>query len=310
VHLPDTVLHEPPDLAAAGAILQRLGSRARIMAGGTDLLADLKAGRIDPGEILSLARIPDLRGIWTVASQSGQITGRNGQTAQGGGAGLRIGALTTIAELAASPLLSGPYAVVAEAAQTMAAPQIRNAATIGGNIAGAVPCADLPPALCVLKASLTLWSPSGTRTMPLESFFLEPRRTVRREDELLTEILIPPPPADFGAAYERLSLRDGNAIAVASVAASLSLNPSGTIAAARLVLGAVAPVPMRVIEAERRLVRQRLDRALDDAIDAAMAAARPISDVRGSAEYRRHLVGVLTRRALRVAWRRAMEATT
>lgn len=264
------------------------------MAGGTDVLVDLKTGRIEAEHLIHLGRIHGLRGV-----SNSPETG-----------GVWIGALTTIADLENHPLLTGPYQIVREAAQEMAAPQIRNTATIGGNIAGAVPCADLPPVLGVLDAELALWSPQGRRTVAITDFFTGPRSTKRRDDEILVAIILPSPPPRFGAAYARLSLRDGNAIAVASVAASLALERNGTISAARVILGAVAPVPKPAPAAESMLLGRALSDAIDGAVMEAMAAAEPISDLRASAEYRRDMAGVLARRALSRAHSRAKEAHT
>ncbi|MEW6742214.1 MAG: FAD binding domain-containing protein [Planctomycetota bacterium] len=299
MHLPDIVLHEPADLKEAGSLLARLGPRARVLAGGTDLLNDLRTGRIEPCELVSLARVGGLRGI------EAQVGGGRMSPSK---AGLRIGALTTIAEMEESPLLSGPFAVLAEAASGMATPQVRNAATVGGNIVGAVPCADMPPVLGVLDASLVLWSLSGSRTVAIASFFNAPRSAGRRDDEILTEILVPSPPERFGASYARLGLRDGNAIAVAGVAASLALGSRDRIAAARLMLAAVAPIPKRAVAAEDALVGRELEEAIDHAVAETARAAEPISDVRGSAAYRGEMVRVLARRALRAAGERAKEA--
>jgi len=145
--------------------------------------------------------------------------------------------------------------------------------------------------------------------VPLETFFLGARRTIRRDDELLKAVLVPQIPSGFGAAYERFSLRNGNAIAVASVAASLQLSEDGTVRDARIVLGAVAPVPALAEEAGAKLVGQPPGGdAFKAAAEAAMETADPICDVRGSADYRRELVGILTQRALNEALRRAKES--
>lgn len=282
-------LHEPPDLQHAAELLRRFPGEARLLAGGTDLLVDLKTARIETTHVISLHRIASLRDI----EQRG---------------GLRIGALTTVDQLEKSPLLTGPYTVLREAARQMASPQIRNAATIGGNIASAVPCADLPPALGVLNASLILWSPQGQRQVQLTEFFTGPRATVRREDEILCAIVVPTPPPRFGAAYERFSLRDGNSIAVASVAASLTLDGADIVTACRVMLGSVAPIPKRATQAEAAPVGAPLDEGIEQAVAQAMEEAQPISDLRGSAEFRRKLVGVLTRRALITAQQRARES--
>jgi CO/xanthine dehydrogenase FAD-binding subunit len=223
--------------------------------------------------------------------------------------GLRIGALTTISQLIRSPILEERYFPLLEAARRMAGPQIRNAATAGGNICSAVPCADLPPILTALDASIELWSAAGVRRVPIASFFVGPRQTQRKDDEVLTAIHVPKMPPGFGAAYARFGLREGNAIAVAAVAAGLGLEDDGTVGVARVVLNAVAPLPKSVdAAAEALLGRPPDEAAFAEAAAAARAAAEPICDVRGSAEYRHALVEVLARRALESAARRAKES--
>jgi carbon-monoxide dehydrogenase medium subunit len=220
--------------------------------------------------------------------------------------GIRIGALTTISDLATSPLVRERFPAILDATKDMGGPQIRNMATVGGNIANAVPSADLPPALISLCARATLWSRGGERKIALEEFFVGPRQTVRRVDEILTEVFVPDPPARFGAAYERFSLREANALAVAAVAASVRLSERGVVEEARICLGAVAPVPQLVAAAAKSVTGTSLDEAaLGRAAAAAMEACAPISDVRGAAEFRRELVGVLSRRALITARERA-----
>lgn len=288
MYLPDVQLHEAATLEDASAFLRLHGDDARLMAGGTDILVDLKTGRLDIAHVISIGAIEQLRGI-TINSD-----------------GLRIGAMTTITELDSALADKPQYVVLRDAAGKMAARQIRNVATVGGNIAGAVPCADLPPTLLVMKAQLEIWSPRGTRIMPLGECLLGPRETALRADEILLAILVPPPPKASGAAYERFALREGNAIAVASVAASVELTSNGLVKAALLALGSVAPMPKPVDSVGELLAGRTLDDdALHAAAEAAMRAAEPISDIRGSAEYRRELVGILTKRALLKAALRA-----
>jgi CO/xanthine dehydrogenase FAD-binding subunit len=271
--------------------MARHAPHARLLAGGTDLLVDLKTGRVSARHLVSLNRIETLRGI----SETGD--------------GLRIGALTTIAELGRSGPVRDGYAPLLDAALQMAARQIRNLATVGGNITAAVPCADLPPILSAMHATVTLRSPNGERQVALDSFHTGPRETVRRETEVLTAIHVPKQPPGFGAAYARFAQRDGNAIAVAGVAASLLLAGDDTVREARVVLNAVAPVPKLVRDAGDALSGRRPDdEAFRGAAAAARKAAEPITDVRGSAEFRRDLVEVLTVRALRSARERAQEA--
>lgn len=292
MYIPDVELHEALTLQEAASVMEQYTPSARFLAGGTDLIVDLKSGRVDVDYLVSLNRIDSLRGV-----------------SQQGGA-LYIGALTTITELDRAPVVGESFSAILDATRKMAVPQIRNIATVGGNICSAVPCADLPPILSALHASVVLWSPKGQRNVPLETFFVGARETIRHDDEVLKAVLVPRIPPRFAAAYARFSLRNGNAIAVASVAASLQLSDTGTVQDARIVLGAVAPVPALAKEAAARLAGQPPDHdAFRAAAEAAMEAADPIGDIRGSAEYRRELVGVLTQRALSEALRRAKEAS-
>ncbi len=284
MYIPDIELHEPATLEEAAAALTRHAPDARLLAGGTDLLVDLKTGRASFHHLVSISRIDGLQNI----SET-----RNG---------LRIGALTTAAQITASPIIRERYAPLLDATTKMAAQQIRNVATIGGNIAAAVPCADLPPILTAMNASVTLRSSNGKRDVPLDAFFVGPRQTVLRTDEVLTAVYIPQPPPGSGAAYARFQLRDGNTIAVAAVAAGILLGNDGVVKDARIVLGAVAPIPKFVPAAGTALTGHRLD---DDVINRAatiaMMAAEPICDVRGWAEFRRDIVGVMARRAIETA---------
>ncbi len=288
--MPDFELHETTTLAEASDLLRRFGTDARLLAGGTDLLVDLRSARVRVGHVISLSRIDDLRGI----SKSE--------------AGLRIGALTTIAQLDRSDIVRERFSPIVDATGRMSAPPIRSVATVGGNIVSAVPCADLPPILTTMHASVILWSPEGERSVQLESLFVGPRQTTLRKGEVLLAVLVPSMRARFGAAYERFGLRDGNAIAVASVAASLELEGDDTVRECRIVLGSVAPIPKLVESASAALVGKKPEAdAFREAAAVAMAAAEPICDVRGSAEFRRELVKVLTQRALKTALQRAQE---
>jgi carbon-monoxide dehydrogenase medium subunit len=290
VHLPDVELHQATSLDEAASLMARHAPDARFLAGGTDLLVDLKTGRVSARHIVSLNRIEQLRGISATAD------------------GLRIGALATVADLERSALVGASFAPILDAASQLAARQIRNMATVGGNLSCGVPCADLPAILTAMRASVVLWSPSGERELPLGQFHTGPRETALRAQEVLTEVRVPRMPPDFGAAYARFAQREGNAIAVAGVAASLQLDGS-TIREARLVLNAVSPTPKRVNKAEEGLAgRKPHGEAFAAAAAAAREAAEPISDVRASAEFRRDLVEVLARRALETALRRAGEA--
>lgn len=293
MYIPEVELHQATTLEEAATLMARHGPDARLLAGGTDLLVDLKTGRVAVQHLVSLNRIDELRGVAKTES------------------GLRIGALTTITELTESTPVRESFTPILDAATQMAARQIRNMATVGGNVSCAVPCADLPPILTAMNAIVLLWSPRGERKVPLAEFYAGPRETHRRDDEVLTAVQVPSAPPGFGAAYARFAQRDGNAIAVAGVAASLLLDESGIVQESRMVLNAVAPTAKPVPLAEQTLVGSRPE---DDVFRAAAAAARdaaePITDARGSADFRRDLVEVLARRALQGALERAMEART
>lgn len=290
--LSEVEFHEASTLEQAAELMACWGAQARFLAGGTDLLVDLKTDRFRAGHVVSLNRIAGLRGI------------------SAGDGGVRIGALTTIGQLAASAIIRKRCPAILDATRDMGGPQIRHMATVGGNIANAVPSADLPPVLMAMGARVSLWSSSGERVVLLEDFFLGPRKTLRRFDEILTEIFVPYPPARFGAAYARFSLREANALAVAGMAASLVLSADGLIDEARICSCAVAPTPQLVKAAAQSLVGTFLDEAsLDGAAQAAMQASTPISDIRGTAAFRRELVGILTRRALITARERATGGT-
>lgn len=288
MHISALELHKATSFEDAAALLSRYSPDVRFLAGGTDVLIDLKNNGNSVGHLVTLDRIESMHEIAEEAE------------------GLRIGALTTISEIDESPSISGPYEILRDAASQMATLQIRNTATIGGNIASANPCADLPPVLIVMDAIAEVISGQGPRVVALQNLITGPRETALAQDELLTTILVPRPLPRFGAAYARFGLRNGNSIAVATVAASLRLDDDEAVHDVHIALGAVAPRPIKVDAANLWLEGRKLNGdSLDEVVRAAMEAAQPISDVRGSAEYRRELVGVLTRRALMTAEERA-----
>lgn len=291
MYLPDIELHEATGLDQACALLARYAPSVRLLAGGTDLLVDLKTGRFQVDHVVS---INHLDGLCDIAMIDGE---------------LHIGALATITQLGRSPVVRRHFASLLDATSQMASLQIRNMATAGGNVASAVPCADLPPILLVLGASVALRSTATSRQVALDSFFLGPRQTAKGDDEVLTAIHVPAAPPAFGAAYERFALREGNAIAVAGVAASLQLGDGGTIRRASIALGSVAPTPKLVVVAGEQLIGESpCEEAFSLAAEAATQAAEPISDIRASADFRREVVRVLTRRALATAHQRASQS--
>jgi carbon-monoxide dehydrogenase medium subunit len=279
--------HRPASLAEACALGRSLGCEAAFLAGGTELLPDYHRARETARHLIALDHVPELHGI------------------RADGAVLRIGALSTVALVAASPLVREWFPVLADAARAIGSPQIRSRATIGGNFCRAVPCADTPPAAIVAGARVRLAGPSGERELAAEQFFTGPRQTVLEPGELLVEIVLPVQPLHSGASYQRFSRRRGAALAVAAVAARVRLE-GGTIREARIALGAVAPIPLLAVRAGALLEGEAPSEALFALAAAASAeAALPITDLRGSAGFRHELVTVLTRRALAQATARA-----
>jgi carbon-monoxide dehydrogenase medium subunit len=270
------------------AILAGHGEEAKLVAGGTDLLPQLKNGLLKPGWVVDLSGVSRLRTL-----------------AIDGERGLRIGAAVTARELELHPGLRAGYLAVAESGALVGSVQVRNLATIGGNLCNAAPSADMIPPLLALDAEAVIAGPKGERHVPLASFFLGVRRTVLGPDELLLEIVVPPPGPRSGGNYLRHTPRRELDIAVVGVASQLTLS-NGVCAKARIALAAVAPVPLRATAAEQALEGQSVTPPLiERAAQLAVEAARPISDQRGSLEFRRHLVRVLTRRTLTTALERA-----
>lgn len=290
----------PDSLEQAVAILRERGDGGKLLAGGTDLLVQMKEAGLRPSYVVSLRRLRELRGI---AFDEGQ--------------GLRIGAMTTMAEIEQHPVVQRRYPVLVDGARILGSVQTRNMATLGGNVCNAAPSADTAPPLLVLNAEADIAGPlagqapagqaGGRRQVPLEGFFSGPGQTVLRRDDILVGFLIPSPPPRTGAYYERHTLRVEMDIAVVGVAALVTLERDrDLIQEARIGLGATAPTPVRVSEAEVSLAGQPpSEEAFERASALAASAARPISDVRGSAAFRRHLVGVMTVRCLRQAVERA-----
>jgi len=283
MYLPDFEYYSPSTLREACLTLARLKGGAKVLAGGTDLLTDMKNGVIAPLALVSLKGIPAIRKIAYVP-----------------GKGVVIGACATQNDLVNSPVLQERYPSICGTAHAMANNQIRNRGTAGGNLVSAVPSADLPPILIALKANVTLAGPEATRTVLLEEFFLAPRRSVITAQEILSEIILPDQETTRSA-YLKFGLRRSGALAVVGVAASVEAT-NGHVDDVRIVLGAVAPTPIRALGAEQLLKGQHVTEALlEDVGRTAADECKPISDIRGSDEYRRDMVRVFTKRALRKA---------
>ncbi len=279
----------PSTLKEACALLSRHKGHVKVIAGGTDLIPKMKARVISPRYVLGLKGIAGLDYIKYDKAR-----------------GLRVGALATLKAVQASPLVRQRFSALVQAIDTMASPQVRSLGTVAGNLCNASPSADTACPLIVMGAKLKLARSRGHRMVPAEEFFVGPEKTVLADDELLAEIFVPTLPARSAAVYLKHTVRRAMDLALVGVAAMISVGPTGTVKDVRIALAAVAPTPLRAKKAEAMLKAQVLSRDLiARAADAAVREARPISDVRSPAEYRREIVRVLVQRAITEAWERA-----
>ena len=258
---------------------------ARVLAGGTDLLADLKSSPSHaPKTVVDISRATDMRGI--------EVNAR----------GLCIGALVTHSEIMASEVIRDLFPALVDAAHTIGAVQTRNLGTLGGNLVTAVPSVDSGPTLVALDAQVTITGPSGHRSKPLAEFFVAPRRTALKPDELLVEIVIPKENLGKPVHFLKMGLRKGQALALVNAASSLRIDAKKNCKDVRIALGAVAPTVVRAKTAEKFLEgRAATAENFAEAGRLAVADAKPISDMRASAEYRKDLVAVLAKRTLEAA---------
>ena len=259
------------------SMLQRYGENARIVAGSTDFLVRWRQGVWNPEHVINIQRVAGLSRI-TYSSRNG----------------LRIGALVTVRTLEQHPMVRRRYPALAAAAASFAGVQVRNLATVGGNICNASPSGDTIPALLVFDAQCRIAGPDGDRWVALDQFFTGPGRTVLRSDELLAEIRVPPPAANTGSHFIKHSPRGAMDIATVGVASLVSLDGRrGPCSQARIALGAVGPTPVRAYSAEDILRGQDINQELiRSAADSARDGVKPIDDIRGSAAHRKEIVGV------------------
>lgn len=275
------------DLASALEAM-RSADRTAALAGGTDLMNELRLGRIGPDLVVDIAGLAELATVSFVDDQT------------------VLGAGTTMARLLRSASLRRNYPALVEAAALLGGRQMQAVATIGGNLCTASPAAELATPVLVYDAEAVIAGPAGRRTVPITTFWRGPRASCLQPGELLVELRLSAPGEKAGSAYRRLQLRRSVDIAVVSAAARL-VTADGVISAARVAIGAAAPVPMRVPAAEAALVgcaiadHSRLREAIAAAGNACRQAARPIDDTRASARYRTAMVEVIARRCVEAA---------
>lgn len=262
--------------------LIKYNGNARVIAGGTDLVVQMRKKLVAPQALVDIGEVSGLSYI-----------------SYDGKKGLKIGALTTIRALEKSTLLQKMYPVIPQAASQLGSVAIRNVATIGGNLCNASPSAETAPALIGLSASAKIVGPEGERMIPIEEFFTGPGNTVLKRGELLVEVNVPVLPSNTKGVYLKHGIRGSIDLAIVGVAAIITLD--GEVCKdIKLVLGAVAPTPMRARRAEELIKGKKIEEDLVNQVaKVASEEARPISDVRATAEYRKEMVKVFTRRAIR-----------
>lgn len=269
---------KPASFAEASRLLVKHGARAKILAGGTDLIVRMRDHVLTPGCVVDIKGIP------------------GGDTIEAGAEGVTIGFAATLNAIASSTVIKENYFVLSEAAHSVGSYQVRNRATLAGNLCNASPAADTAPALLVLEASVLTTGPKGDRKIPIGEFFTGPGRTVLEPGEIVKAVNIPAPGSSRGC-YIKHSRRKAVDLATVGVAVLAVEKAGGT--EVRIALGAVAPTPIRAAKAEAILAGDHSDEAIDRAAAAAADEASPITDLRGSKAYRTEMIRVLTRRALR-----------
>jgi carbon-monoxide dehydrogenase medium subunit len=282
----------PATVAEAVALLAERGDRARVLAGGTDILVQVREGRRDLDLLVDIKKI----------DQANELSYDPEQ-------GLHLGAAVPCYRIYEHPEIPAVYPGLHDAASLVGGIQIQSRASVGGNLCNASPAADTIPALIAHEAICVIAGREGTRQVPVEKFCTAPGRTILGRGEFLVSLRLPPPRRHSGTQYLRFIPRNEMDIAVAGAGVAVALDETkNRCIAARIALAAVAPTPLLVPDAGAAMVDGALNETvIDRAAALAQAAARPISDMRGDADYRRHLVGVLTRRALRGAIARARE---
>lgn len=274
-------LHRPANLAEALTLLAQYGPDGKLLAGGTNIVVELRDGRHNCKSLVDLSHLKELRGI---SQQDGHIV---------------IGGGTTITELIDHPLIVSHAGILRDAARLFASPLVRNRATVAGNLVDASPAADTAPPLLALNAEVQLMSQAATRWVKLEDFITGVRKTLLQPGELMVAIRWPVPSARSAGAYTKVGLRKADAISVLSAAVMVELDDAGLCKQTSIALGAVAPKPFRARAAEALLIGKVLDPVLiAEAARLAAESTRPIDDIRGTAAYRKRVVAVTVRRLL------------
>jgi CO/xanthine dehydrogenase FAD-binding subunit len=273
----------PESVTDAVAILNEFGARARVLAGGTDLIVQMREHIRDVDVVVDAKRIPELTQVSFNADGS-----------------LTLGAAVPCYELYNNPEFSKAYPGLVDSASIIGGTAIQGRASLGGNLCNSGPAADSIPSLIAYAAVAQIAGPNGVRQVPVEQFCTAPGVNVLQEGEILVSLLLPAPAPHSGAKYLRFIPRNEMDIAEVGVGASVVLNAAGdTFVAARVALGAVAPTPLFVPEVGEALAGKPVsEETVQAAADLARAAARPINDMRGTVEHRKQLSGVLTKRAL------------
>lgn len=273
----------PKTLKECIALLSQYGQKAKVMAGGTDLIPRMRWGEEKPECLISLSQIPNLDEIRFNPA-----------------AGLILGALATIGEIERSEIIKEHYPLLAQAASVLGSLEVRNRGTVGGNLCNAAPSADMAPSLLVLSAKAVTLSERGERSMPLEDFFRGPKKTVLEGDEILIRIEISPRKSDAAGAYIKLGRRNAMEIALIGVAAWITLGQKNNIfEEAKLALASASHIPLRAKEAEGVLAGRKIDQdVIDLAAKTASKEASPRTSWRTTEPYRREMIRVLTRRAI------------
>jgi len=277
---------EPTTIEEATQILSKYGTKAKVLAGGVDLVARMRRRQVQPQYVLSILSIPGLDYI------------------QSDKAGLRFGALTTIRSIELSPIVEKDYAVLYEAASQIASVQVKTMGTAVGNLCVATPASDIASALYALGARLRIVGPASERIIPIENFFVGVNQTVLEPGEIVTEVILPSPAPQTAGAFFKL-VRTASDIAKVNVAVSLTVTDN-TCRDAKIALGSVAPTVFRATQAEKALKGSTLEpKVVEETAQLAAQEAKPITDLRSTVEYRGEMVRVLVRRAVEKAMTRA-----